>query len=265
MIGAMSSSSAAGGFVDIHSHVLYGMDDGAKTREESLQILELAARSGTTHIVATPHANSRYRYDRAVIDAQIADLNATVQGIRVHRGCDFSLQATNIDDAIAHPNKYTINGLQYLLVEFPDAPILTHHDSVLEHLLGSGLTPIVTHPERNAAIRSAPNHIARWIDLGCYVQATAGSIVGRFGKGAREFTNMLISRGHVHFVASDAHDCRHRPPTLRPAYDALSSEWGEAAIRGMFVDNPRAVIRGETLDVPLAPVRRKRKWFQFWK
>ena len=253
------------GFVDIHSHVLYGMDDGAKSRDGSVKMLELAARSGTTDIVATPHANSKYRYDRTVIDAQIADLNQAVEGIRVHRGCDFSLQADNIEDAAAHPDKYTINGFQYLMVEFPDIPTFGHHDAILEHLLGAGLIPIITHPERNASIRRTPNNVARWVDFGCYVQVTAGSVTGRFGKGARECIDHMLASGHVHFVASDAHDLQDRPPMLGPAYEALAAEWGAANIHPLFVDNPRAVIRGATLDVLPAPPRKPRKWFQFWK
>jgi protein-tyrosine phosphatase len=253
------------GFADIHSHVLYGMDDGARTRDDSLRMLELAARSGTTDIVATPHANSRYRYDPHLIDAQIADLNASVAGIGVHRGCDFSLQADNIDDAIAHPARYAINGRQYLMVEFPDIPTFGSHDGILEHLLGAGLVPVITHPERNAAIRRTPRTVARWVDLGCFVQVTAGSFGGRFGKGARDCAIGLLASGLVHFVASDAHDCEHRPPTLGSVYDALVREWGAESIRPLFIDNPRAVIAGATIDAPSLPLRRRRRWFEVWK
>jgi protein-tyrosine phosphatase len=253
------------GFADIHSHVLYGMDDGARTRDESLRMLALAAQSGTTDIVATPHANSRYRYDPVLIDAQIADLNASVTGIRVHRGCDFSLQSDNIDDAVAHPARYAINGLQYLMVEFPDIPTLGSHDGILEHLLGAGLVPVITHPERNAAIRRTPRTVARWIALGCYVQVTAGSFAGQFGKGARDSADRLLASGLVHVVASDAHDCEHRPPMLGTVYDALVGEWGVEHIRPLFVDNPRAVIAGATIDTPSLPLRRRRRWFEVWR
>ena len=253
------------GFADIHSHVLYGMDDGARTRDDSLRMLALAAQSGTSDIVATPHANSRYRYDPHLIDAQIADLNAAVTGVRIHRGCDFSLQSDNIDDAIAHPARYSINGRQYLLVEFPDIPTFGNHDTILEHLLGAGLIPIITHPERNAAIRRTPHKVARWVEFGCYVQVTAGSFAGRFGTGARDCVNGLLASGRVHFVASDAHDCEHRPPTLGSVYDALVGDWGADDIRPLFIDNPRAVITGATLDAPSVPLRRRRRWFEVWR
>ena len=256
---------AAGGFADIHSHVLYGMDDGAKTREESLRMLELAARSGTTDIVATPHANSLYRYEPGMVDAQVADMNESVQGIRVHRGCDFHLQMDNIQDAVANPRKYTISGYDYLMVEFPDVPMFHDVDAVLGHLRDAGLIPIITHPERHSFLHSRLNDLTRWVDHGCYLQVTAGSITGNFGRRAQRFSQELLSRGLVHAVASDAHDTRHRPPTLRPAYEALVEHWGADPIHALFVDNPRAVIRGEAIDIGSVPLPRKRKWFQLWK
>jgi protein-tyrosine phosphatase len=143
------------GFADIHSHVLYGMDDGATTREDSLRMLELASRSGTTDIVATPHANGLFRYDLQAIDQQIADLNTSVEGIRIHRGCDFQLDANNIEDAVVNPRKYTINGRVYLLVEFPHTLRNPQADRILKHLMDAGLTadrdaPRTQHPSANA-------------------------------------------------------------------------------------------------------------------
>ena len=96
-------------FVDIHSHVLYGLDDGARTFEDSVEMLRLARNAGTTDIVATPHANSRYHWDPELIDERISELQPHTD-VRIHRGCDFHLQFDNIQDAIAYPQKYTING-----------------------------------------------------------------------------------------------------------------------------------------------------------
>ena len=257
--------SRASGFVDIHSHVLYGLDDGAKTVEDSVAMLELAAASGTTDIVATPHANGRYRFRPDLIEQRIAELSTRVAGIRIHRGCDFHLQMDNIDDATVHPEKYTINGRCYVLVEFPDLAVFADNDAILIRLLDAGLVPVITHPERNGPLQRRLDDIARWIDIGCYVQVTAGSCVGRFGKAAQSCAEALMRRGLVHFIASDAHDCKHRPPSLREAYDALSNAWGENRIAPMFFENPRAVLAGDSIDFewPRESVRR-RKWYQFW-
>jgi protein-tyrosine phosphatase len=249
------------GFADIHSHVLYGMDDGAKAREDSLGMLALAVRCGTTDIVATPHCNGRFRYDPGLVAQQIADLNSSVEGIRIHRGCDFQLEADNIKDAIANPHRYTINGGRYLLVEFPHTLRNPHADWILKHLVDAGLTPILTHPERNPLLRSSVEDLARWVQNGCWLQLTAGSITGTFGQRAQRFCTVLLERGLVRVVASDAHDCTRRPPSLAEGYDRLTRRYGVAGVTPLFVDNPRAVIAGERLDVDVAPLQPLRRWF----
>ncbi len=251
------------GFVDIHSHILHGLDDGAKTLDESVEMLRIAADAGTTDIVATPHANSRYQFDPALIDARIAELEGR-SALRIHRGCDFRLQSNTIDDALAHPTKYTINHKNYLLVEFPEQSVFSHTDNVLTGLLDVGIVPIITHPERHRELPRRLGDLARWIDMGCYLQVTAGSITGRFGQTASMHARQLVARGLVHFVASDAHDIKRRPPKLSSAYRGLVEEWGEAAIRPLFSDNPRAVLTGEPFDSFVKPLRQKRRWYQVW-
>lgn len=251
-------------FIDIHSHILYGLDDGAKTREESLKMLELARFAGTTDIVATPHANGQYVFNPELIDERIAELSAHAD-IRIHRGCDFHLQVDNIEDALAYPEKYTINHNGYLLVEIPDSTIFSSVNEILRRLLDAGMVPIITHPERNAQLQHRLDNIARWVENGCYVQVTASSYTGLFGKRARACAAELIKRGLAHVVASDAHDCKFRPPTLCDAYARLAEEWGEDRIKPMFVDNPKAVLTGATIEFE-APcgAARTRKWYRFW-
>ena len=252
------------GYVDIHSHILHGLDDGANTLEDSVDMIELAANHGTSDIVATPHANGRYRFDPRVIDERIAELGGRVS-IPIHRGCDFHLQVDNIQDAVAHPEKYSINHEGYLLVEFPDLTVFSTTDQILDELLDAGLVPIITHPERNRQLQDRLDDLARWVDSGCYVQVTAGSCTGLFGRRARLSVEDMLRRGLVHFVASDAHDCAERSPNLRDAYQVLAAQWGEDAIRPLFVDNPRAVLTGDRIDLePAAGQSQRRKWFQFW-
>jgi protein-tyrosine phosphatase len=256
--------NGAAGYVDIHSHVLYGLDDGAKTLEQSVQMLQMAASHGTTDVVATPHANARYEFNPDVIEQRIAEIQGQVD-IRLHRGCDLHLQIDMIEDALAHPRKYTINHKNYLLIEFPDLAIFPSTDEILLQLLEAGIVPIVTHPERNPQLQQRLEDIARWVELGCYVQVTAASCTGTFGNRARTCAEGLIGRGMVHFIASDAHDCAHRSPDLSGAYASLSALWGEEVIRPLFVDNPRAVLTGATVDFEMpAHAVRRRKWYRFW-
>ena len=172
------------GYVDIHSHVLYGIDDGARTREQSVEMLQLAAQSGTSDIVATPHANGQYAFDPEIVEERIAELSARTK-LRIYPGCDFHLQFDNIEDALTHPEKYTINHKGYLLVEFPDVGVFTETDAILARLLDGGMVPIVTHPERNRELQRRVDDLARWVANGCYVQVTAGSFEGTFGKAAQ--------------------------------------------------------------------------------
>jgi protein-tyrosine phosphatase len=251
------------GFVDIHSHVLYGLDDGAKTRDESVEMLRVAAEAGTTDIVATPHANSRYKFRPDVIAARIAELQPLTD-VRIHRGCDFHLQVDNIQDALAHPQKYTIDGGIYLLVEFSDV-IFAGADEILYQLLAADMIPIVTHPERNGTLQRKQDDLARWIELGCYVQVTAGSILGRFGRAARSSAFEMLDRGLVQFVATDTHDPEHRSPRLDEAFKVVTERYGEGQSTALFMDNPRTALTGGTLDLdPPAAMPKKRKWYQVW-
>ena len=253
----------SGGFVDIHSHILYGLDDGASSFDESLAMMEIAQRAGTVDIVATPHANSTYQFDSELIAHRIEQLQARTS-VRIHTGCDFHLQSDNIEDALEHPDKYPINHAGYLLVEFPDHILLPHADSIFSRLLGAGMVPVITHPERNGLLVQRIDDLSRWVEMGCCIQVTADSCTGRFGRRAKSFVNELVERGLVHFVASDAHGSRARTPSLQEAYDELVTKWGEALVTPMFVDNPRAALTGEPVEAELPAPIAPRKWYRFW-
>jgi len=249
--------------VDIHSHILWGLDDGAETLEESLAMLTLAAESGTTDIVATPHANSRYRYDPEVIQQRIEEASAGVSGKpRIHRGCDFHLSFDNVQDAMENPAKYGINGGPYLLVEFPNSP-LAGMQRVLTTLLDCGLIPIMTHPERQMQLSRINEDFLEWIRMGCLVQITAQSLLGRFGKHSEGSAWEMVRRGLAHFIASDAHDTEDRPPRLDLAFAALSERVGESTAELLSIENPRAVLSGARVigDIP----KQKQPWYRWWK
>jgi protein-tyrosine phosphatase len=252
--------------IDIHSHILWGVDDGASTLEESLAMLRLAADCGTTDIVATPHANSTYPFDPTVLQSRYEELATRHTGLpRVHRGCDFHLSAGNIQDAIENPVKYTVNGGRYLMVELPEMFSPTSIDQALRQLSSKGMLPVITHPERNPVLQRSPDVLQRWVDHGCFAQVTAQSLTGRFGKIAKESAWRFLRAGNIHIVASDAHDTTHRPPGLEQARDLLRKEVGEFLARCLTVDHPQAVIdnREEGMEIPLD--LQPRKWYQRWR
>jgi protein-tyrosine phosphatase len=253
--------------VDIHSHVLYGMDDGARTLEESLAMVRMAAEHGTTDLVATPHANPQYAFEPERIAERLAEVQAAAgHAIRLHSGCDFHLSYDNIEDAIGQPRKYTIAQRSYLLVEFSDLLIFKNTAEILRRLLDAGMVPVVTHPERNGLLRQRIEEIAKWVDEGSRVQVTAQSLTGGFGRRAREFSRALLDRRLVHVVASDAHDCERRPPVLDEAYSWLGEQYGESLAQALCVENPRAALTGEAMRIPERnEARAARKWYRFWR
>ncbi|MBK9166786.1 MAG: exopolysaccharide biosynthesis protein [Bryobacterales bacterium] len=250
--------------VDIHSHILHGMDDGAKTLEISVAMLEMAAADGITDIVASPHANNDYTFDPDLIEARIRELAAALTvPIRIHRGCDFHLTFDNIEDALRRPDRYTINHRRYLLVEFSDLLIPKTSGEVFERMLAAGIVPVVTHPERNALLRRKWETLENWADAGCLMQVTAGALLGRWGRSAQEFAEKLMDANLAHVIASDAHDAEHRPPVLTPAYERVAKKWGQSRAEALFGANPAAILAGQPLPQP-APEPAQRKWYRFW-
>jgi protein-tyrosine phosphatase len=253
--------------IDIHSHVIWGVDDGARSVEESIAMLEAARESGTTDIVATPHANSEYTYEPALVEERIEELAAKTGGTpKIHRACEFHLNFDNVDHLLERPFAYTINGKQYLLIECPDFNVGRHTDAVLRRLVDAGLTPIVAHPERNPVVRKEPERLERWVELGCLTQVTALSILGGFGGSAKAASMRLLDRGLVHMVASDAHDAVCRHPRLDEAYTVVRSRCDEDTAEILFTENPRAVVEGLALaGGRLFPWQPAARWYEFWK
>ena len=250
--------------VDIHSHILPGLDDGAKTIEDALEMLRLAAESGTTDIVATPHANLEFTFDPDLIDRKIAELQSAAGPLpRIHRGCDFHLTMENIQEALTNPSKYAINHKCYLLVEFSDLLIPRTTQEIFDRLQSAGLTPIVTHPERNGLLHTRLDQLQGWVENGAFVQVTAKSLMGGFGRTAKSVAVELMDRNLVHFIASDAHDTVHRPPVLRDAYEHVAKTWGGTLAEMLFTTAPQAVIDGDSIRLlDSEPARPKRKWYR---
>jgi protein-tyrosine phosphatase len=242
-----------------------GVDDGAKTLEESVAMLRLAAENGTTDIVASPHANHEFKFEPDVIAAKLEEMRGAVNGtIRIHTGCDFHLSYDNIQDSLQHPTKYAINHKSYVLVEFSDLLIPKTTDDVFYQMQAAGMTPIITHPERNMLLQQRLEKLAEWAESGCLLQVTAASFLGRFGKQAKAFADRLLQQGLVHIVASDAHDTKYRPPSLKEAYEYVSKVCGQERAQMLFVKNPAATLTGSPLDIYYEASAPPKKWFQFW-
>ena len=237
--------------VDLHHHLLPGLDDGSPELSVSVEMARIAQEEGITHIVCTPHASSRYTFDPQANTARITELRAALKdaGVRMTLGlgCDFHVNYDNVQDALAHPSRYSINGHDYLLVELADYSISPNMQEAFYELRLGGLTPILTHPERNPTLQRDPDRLIPWLRDGLLCQVTAGSVVGDMGKTAQKFAHRLLSKRWVHFLATDAHNTKARPPRMRKAYEVVARKYGAAYADMLCIQNPMSVFEGRPL------------------
>ena len=249
--------------IDIHSHILPGIDDGARNLDESIAMCRLAAADGASVIVATPHLrHSRYwNDDRPALEALWRELRDQVAEeefeLEVLLGGEISVGSESLDEIVRMPDGdlLPLCGGHYLLLELdwhglgPDPLEMVHEVTIL------GWRPVIAHPERVAWLAQDHELVAAMIEHGAYMQLTAMSLTGEFGSQARERSEALLDEGLVHFISSDAHDQKHRPPGLSAARDLVGERYGEPLAQALFVDNPRAVIEDEPLP-PQPPSER---------
>jgi protein-tyrosine phosphatase len=253
--------------VDLHCHILPGLDDGPATIEESIAMAESAIADGITHVVATPHSSSRYFFDFLRVRRLRDELQARIgDRLKIATGCDFHLNLENLESFRKDPRHYCINQRDFLLVEFNEFSIPPAMDQMLHEIQLAGVRPVITHPERNGILRAHPERLRKWVRRGCFAQVTGGALTGGFSAGSQEDALRWIGEGLIHFVASDAHNLRSRPLCLQPAYDAVVDRFGQEKARALFQDNPLSAFEGRELPhVPEVedelPPRRKRFFF----
>src|SRR5229473_3559824 len=254
--------------VDLHCHILPGLDDGPATIEESVAMAESAIADGITHVVATPHSNSEYFFDFSQVCQLRNELQAKIgDRLKFATGCDFHLNLENLEALRKAPRNYCINQRDFLLVEFNEFSIPPAMDQTLHEIQLAGVQPVITHPERNGILRTRPERLKKWVRQGCFAQVTGGALTGSFGAGPQQDALRWIGEGLIHFVASDAHNTRTRPLRLQPAYKVVADRFGEEKARALFQDNPLAAFEGRQLphvpeiEAELPPPRRKRFFF----
>ena len=236
------------GMVDIHSHILPSVDDGAKSWEVAIEMCRMAAADGITHMVASPHANDEFRYDRAAHEATLAELREKTDGaLELSLGCDFHLSFDNIVALRKNPAEFCIGKTNYLLVEFSDFGVSRQILTSLEEFLDLGLVPIVTHPERNPMFQSKPELVLQMAELGCVIQVTANSATGFWGNGPRKVADWLLKKGAVHVLATDAHDLVRRTPVLSKAREAVAGMASKDIAEALVGRNPEKIVMGASL------------------
>jgi protein-tyrosine phosphatase len=234
--------------IDIHCHILPEVDDGPKSWETAESMCRMAAQDGIEHMVATPHANDRYFYDREYLAGLLQNLQQRIGATpKLSLGCDFHLSLENMQSALVAPEKYCIGGSRYLLVEFSNFGIPVQIDEWLGRMVERGTRPILTHPERNPILQQTGERVLQWVELGCAVQITASALTGSWGAKTRETAHWLLKEKAVHFLATDAHDTVRRPPVLSEARKIVAKQFGDGLADALVERNPRAVVNDQPL------------------
>jgi protein-tyrosine phosphatase len=239
--------------IDLHCHILPGVDDGARGFAEAVAMCRLAAEDGCEAMVATPHQRRGewWNADRQALAALADELQGQLGSrLRVHLGGEIHVDSellAEVEKLPAGGGGLPLAGSRYLLIEFDSNGTPRDAIHLVHELAVAGWRPIVAHPEFIPWLSPDPGLLARLISLGATAQVTAMSVTGDFGRRPQADTHALLDAGLVHFVASDSHNTRRRPPGLRRAFDLIAGRWGENVARRLAIDNPGAVVADRPL------------------
>ena len=235
--------------IDLHCHLLPGIDDGPETLEEAVALAAHAAKSGITHAVVTPHIHiGRYENDLPSIEHDLvafqSELDRLQIPLRLGLGGEIRIAPEIVDWVAGNrvPFLGESDGYRIMLLELPHGHIPVGGDKFVAWALKNNIRPLIAHPERNREVMNNVDKIAPFVDMGCLLQVTAGSVEGRFGEHARECAIELLKRGWVTVLASDAHNLEHRPPELEPGRRAAAKIVGEEQSWKLVREAPLSIL-----------------------
>lgn len=253
--------------VDIHCHILPGIDDGSKDWETSIKLAHAAVKDGITHAVVTPHTlNGRYlnhkkdvikltaEYQKRLKDENIPLTVFPGQEVRISGDLP---QALDDDDIL-----FLDEDGRYMLLEFPSDDVPSYAKDMIFKIMQRGITPIIVHPERNSRILKEPVILQELIEQGCLVQITASSYIGTFGKDIEEMSRRFIEAGQCSCFASDAHDLPKRQYEYSEALEKLSNEFGQGVAQD-YRDNAQALVNGDNVQMNWRPLKKKKRFWIF--
>lgn len=238
--------------VDLHCHVLSGIDDGAKDLDITLAMCQIAEQYGTNSIIATPHfIHGAINNHRELIQDKVIELNSYLKeqniNINIYPGCEAFI-CPELPQLVREGRVCTLNNTQYILIEFPMTSVPEYTIDVIYKLKLDGYIPIIAHPERNTVIAQNPNILLDLINRGALIQVNATSVEGLFGKGIMNTAMDLIDHKMVHFLASDAHTSGGRSPKLSWAMNIIENKVGIDTLEAI-IRNSQAVLNGEDIEI----------------
>jgi protein-tyrosine phosphatase len=253
--------------IDIHSHIMPGIDDGAADLSASLAMGRLAEQDGVRTIIATPHnqqAPSSVSRDAYLSGVRWLQAQFTAQGVGIELmpGVEVYLDP-EVPKLVERGSVFGLNGSRYLLVEFPLNQYPFYAPEVIFKLFLTGVVPVIAHPERNSDIARDPSLLMPLVENGCLVQLTAASLMGVFGREIKRAAIALLEGQYVHIIATDSHSSGQRGPLLSPAVAVASEVVGAEAALAMVTSTPAAVIANRDIEVPRPlPRKAKRSFFR---
>ncbi|MQW22580.1 MULTISPECIES: tyrosine-protein phosphatase [unclassified Lactococcus] len=249
--------------IDIHCHILPGIDDGAKTALDTLTMLKSAVDEGITSIAVSPHHNPQYNNERPLILEKVAEVQQIVREnqlpIEILPGQEVRIYGDLLQDYAAGKLVTSSDRSHYMLIEFPSNHVPKYASQLFYDMNLNGLQPILVHPERNAGIIENPDLLYEFVEQGVLSQITASSITGHFGKKIQKLSFQIIENDLTHFVASDAHNVTSRAFKMREAFEIITDQYGFSTAQ-MFRENGQAVIVDRTI-YPNSPSKIKTKKF----
>lgn len=253
--------------IDLHTHILPGVDDGAGDLDEAVEMCRLSFEDGCRTLVATPHLRqeSYWNDDRRLLEDRFEALRAEVMrrlgaGLTLLLGGEIAIHGASLDEIAELPDGalLTLAGSRYVLLEFDWRGLGPDPLDMLHEVIVAGWRPIVAHPERYAWLMRDRPLVEALVDHGALMQLTAMSVTGDLGAMPRDASEWLIDSGLAHILASDTHDPALRRPGLSEARDYVAARWGEPLARAMVEDHPRAVLEDRPIDPAAVPIERGR-------
>ena len=235
--------------IDLHSHLLPVVDDGAASLEEALSLARCAVEDGITVSVMTPHVHpGRYGNSLSTLEPHFVGFQAALSEagipLQIRLGGEVRIGPEALDLLLENrlPFLGELDGYRILLLEFPHQGVPVGSSMFIEKLMRLRIRPLIAHPERNKRFMNQPDELGRFLDLGCWVQLTAGSLAGRFGEAAQQVASRFLKNGWAHVIATDAHNLQHRPPKLAEGFKVATTLVGEAKAREMVDGLPRRIL-----------------------
>lgn len=251
--------------IDMHCHILPGVDDGASDLDEALEMARIAESEGITKIVCTPHFHPDFEYTMGeVLLEEVDNLNKELRNknvdVEVYIGNEL-YYSNEVIENLDKLNFHSLNKSKYILIEFAPMNLPKNLADVVYEIKLKGYTPVLAHVERYNSVIENPNVIYDCIKEGAIIQVNASSILGKHGKEIKKTTEILLDNNMVHIVASDAHGSERRRPQLKEAYEYIKSNYSKEKANDLFKNNQSLIITNEDIIIPIASKYEEKRGF----